>query len=127
MAEYYKDDDPEIASLRLPDQLPEWSCEDYDEDSTDHVLYLARMIPKMCLTDTAFHEWSHDCVYEYIGTSEASYDRPILSAPCASSDSVFVMEQIKGSDVRDMFPQLPDDLMIRPSARYAVVCVCNDA
>ena len=86
----------------------------------DHMLHLARMIPAQCLdkTEPLYHP-STRSVYEFVCSSVGVYE-PCFSAPV--TDTPYVIENIKGSCVLSMFPELPHDAPIRPAAQYAVVC-----
>lgn len=88
----------------------------------DHMLFLARMIPRMCLpSDHPLYEFTHTNVYELLCSSTTVYDPVVLTqsplnAPC------IMMEGLKGSKVMDLFSEFPDTAEVRPSATYAVFC-----
>tara|TARA_B110001450_G_C17655900_1_gene495233 strand:- start:562 stop:969 length:408 start_codon:yes stop_codon:yes gene_type:complete len=88
----------------------------------DHMLFLARMIPRMCLPfDHPMYEQTHTQAYELLCSSTTVYDpsiinQSVLNEPC------FMVEGLRGSKVRDLFPEFPNSAEVRPSAMYTVFC-----
>ena len=88
----------------------------------DHMLFLARMIPRMCLPfDHPLYEFTHKDAYELLCSSTTVYD-PVILTQSPLKQPCFVIEGLKGSDVKDLFPEFPDAAKVRPAATYAVFC-----
>lgn len=88
----------------------------------DHMLFLARMIPRMCLPlDHPLYEFTHSGAYELLCSSTTVYD-PVILTQSPLNEPCFMMEGLKGSEVRDLFLEFPDAAEVRPSAMYAVFC-----
>ena len=87
----------------------------------DHMLYLTRMMPRMCLpVDHPLYEDTHDTAYELVCSSIAVFEPHV--PPEEMGEPYCTMEGISGSRVRDLFPEFPDAVEIRPGAMYAVLC-----
>ena len=87
----------------------------------DHMLILARMIPRMCLpSDHPLYEDTHTDAYEILCSSTHVYARGFFGQ--RPNQSCFVMEGLKGSRVRQLFSEFPDAAEVRSSAMYAVFC-----
>lgn len=103
---------------RVEEGEPEKMCR-------DHTLYIARKIPRMCLpNDHPLYAFTHEIMLQYIGTSEALYDEPLIYPPCEEeSGNTYVMD-IEGSHLHNTFPQF-SHMEFRPRSMYSVVCVVH--
>lgn len=88
----------------------------------DHILFLMRMIPRMCLPfNHSLYEFTHKNAYELLCSSTTVYD-PVILTQSPLNEACYMMEGLKGNTVRDLFPEFPDAAEVRPFAMYAVFC-----
>ena len=95
----------------------------------DHAVYLARIVPRMCLNKThELYKDTHDVVYEYVCDT---YNRDLTdhdySLPPEEDEYTYTM-YCRGKDVRTTYPMVNKALNIvysmdpvRPAGTYAVI------
>lgn len=99
----------------------------------EHIQYLARVVPRMCLDASHEHycAHSHEYAFDYLcDTSLREYENTILLSPADDDTSVLGVMYVHGKHLRDRYPMIDTSLKhlfsfdpIRPMATYAVVFV----
>ena len=89
----------------------------------DHFLYLARMVPRMCLPENhpLYERASHDLAREFVCSSMEVFDTPFVSAR-EIVHPYSVLTGLTGHQVtQHLASEFPPWLVVRPAATYEVL------